>query len=518
MDSRRTGRRRGRAARAAGDVAELLRNLSDDHWLGAHPYARENAVALRSDALLAVDRLRNQRDNGDRLYAIVTRCDLGGELHKTLVAELGLSRRQFYRDLAHARSLIDRDLRAAAGRAHKDSPAPAPSDDARFKTAVVLSAGGHGKAAVAHFATAVDAFDGLAAIWGHCALASLWLDDGDPVSAAHELRAAAERCGAGNGLGADILALARAKLDQQTGRAPHAVRALEGLVARLESRPNDRSQLAADTLGEALALLAFCRHERGDFAAAARLNAKNPAAGDGARVSPFARRYYLNVNAMLSCDGREGPAAARQTCDAFYRFAVTNGFLDDISAALLQLAGIARFERRLDDAQRLARESLSIQQTVGGSDAPILGMLAGIAIDGGAYERAIELARDTRERAPAGSHVWWGAQLHQAEALACSGRHEPALEICRRAARESDRDSRLAAWRRRIEATIFKARGDDDAAFRAAGSSLEILGRDAPPFHRLKSLLVAADARPNRSQRAEIRSLRAVLGWSDTPA
>lgn len=521
-------RRRTRAPTETSDVAELLQHLGDDRWLSAHAHASQfddglggvdpgdsAAISiLRSNALLAIGRLREQGDRGERLHAIVSRCDLGGEVHKAVASELGLSRRQFYRDLAFARGLIDRDVRAGAARA-RESSAPELTDDPRFKTAVVLSAGGHAKAAVDHFAPAVEAFDGLAAVWGHSVLAALLLDGGDPSSAEREVGIAADRCDAAN-LGPELVALARAKLHQQTGRAPQAATALEGMVARLGSHPQAETQVGVDTCSEALALLAFCCHERGDFAAAARFNAKNPAALAPARVSPFARRYHLNVNAMLSCDARAGPGAAQQTCDAFYRFAVSNGFLDDVSAALLQLAGIARFERRLEDAQRLARESLAIQRTVGGDEAPILSMLTGIAVDRGFYRRAVALARETRERAAAGSHTWWGAQLHEAEALARSSQCARALQICRRAARECDlRDTRLAAWRRRIEATVFKALGHDDEAYRAAGVSLEMLGQDAPPFHRLKTLLVAAHARPNRSHRAEIRNLTAMLGWSD---
>ena len=521
-----SGRRHSRAPAKTGDVAEFLRHLTDDRWLCAHPYARDlgarlyanddepgaSAAVLRSNALLAIRRLREQPVNGDRLHAIVSRCDVGGELHKSVAAELGLSRRQFYRDLAFARGLVDRDVRGAGDCTAASPTAPAPSDDARFKTAIVLSAGGHGKAAVDHFAPAVDALEGSAAVWGHSMLASLLLDDGDAVSAERELGVAAARSDGATGVAAEHALLTRAKLLHQTGRAPEAAHILESIVARLEPLALGGSQLAVDTFSEALALLAFCCHERGDFAAAARFDSKNPAAI--ATVSPFARRQYLNVNAMLSCDGSAGPAPARRICDAFYRFAVANGFLDDVSAALLQLAGIARFERRLDDAERLARESLSIQRTIGGAGAPILGMLTAIAIERGAYDRAVPLARETRELAPTGSHTWWGAHLHEAEAMAASSQHAQALRICRHVQRDaSAADTRLAAWRQRVEATIFAALGDREDAYRAAGVSLEILGDDAPPFHRLKSLLVAAQARPSRSHRAEIRSLAAVLGW-----
>lgn len=509
--------RRSRAPSHAGLVAGLMQGLDDDRLVAEHPLARAfsapDAATVRENVLQAVERLRDLPSSGERLHAIAARCDLGGELHKIVAADLGLSRRQFYRDLARARGFVERELDAPFDAVPASVP---PSDgEARLQTAIALASAGHGRTAVEHFAPIVARLLGEAAAWGHCVLADLQLDNGDVAGARRELKVAVE-CAGSDGIGADRARLTGAKLLQYAGAA-QAARELEDLVARLDARGED-SSLAVDTLSEALALLAFCYHERGDFAAAETAARRNPASSPGRRVSAFARRQSLNVNAMLACDADAGPRAAQQSCDAFYRFAVANGFLDDVSAALLQSSGIARFERRLDEAQRLAAESLAIQRTIGSTGAPVLGMLAAIAVDAGDYARGQQLARETRAAAPAGSHTWWATYLHEAEALARSRDHREALRICRRVAREAgDRDARIAAWRSRVEGLAYDALGDRARAYRAAGMSLDILGDRAPPFHRLKSLLVAQQIRPSRRRREQIRDLTALLGWNEAP-
>lgn len=524
---KRRDRRRSRALASAGTVADLLHHLGDEERMGEHPYARSmrprlpfefpsdlrhdgDADALRAAALAAVARLRSA---GERLHAIVARCDVGGELHKVVARDLGLSRRQFYRDLAVARERVAADLRAGNARHSAGSAPRRVAIEARLRTAISLSAGGHGKAAVDHFTPLVASLEGEEAIWGHCVLADLLLDDGRLQPARRELGVAVRLCENERSPGRSRTLLTRAKLLHQTGRATEACTALERVVSPIGAATDTSSPLAVDTLAEASALLAFCYHERGDFASAVAVHARNPASSETSRVSTVTRRQYLNVNAMLACDDRAGPESAQQACMAFYAFAISHGYLDDISAALVQMAAIARLERRLDDAQQLAQESLSIQRAIGSNCASVLGMLAGLAVDAGAYARALLAAREARADAVPGSHTWWGTHLHEAEALAGAGQSAQARTICERVTDGLSRDTRLAAWLRRVEATVFDALGDSERASRAAGESLEILGSDAPPFHRIKNLIVAQRIRPDKTRHAQIAHLSTVLGW-----
>lgn len=509
--------------------------MADDRRLNAHPYVRtlddrlralgafdsnpaSAAALLRAAAQQSVDRLRTQCDNGERLHTIVARCDLGGEMHKVVAADLGISRRQFYRDLAFARSVIDRDVRGSVLCEVSRATAGTAPHDARLQTALALVANGHATAAVEHFAPVVETLRGDEAIWGRSVLADLMLDAGDVEAAKRELRRAFALGDDPQSAGTAHALLTQAKILHQTGKASEATALLERSIPRLESSAAAEVPLAVDTLSATMSLLAFCYHERGNFAAASAINAANPASSAGAAVSLGSRRQYLNVDAMLACDGSDGPAAARRSWNVFYQFAVAHGFVDDVSCALLQMGSIARFERRFDDAERLARESLAIERAIGFGGAPVLSMLTGVAVDRGDYERAVRLARETRDRASVGSHTWWGAHLHEAEALANRGRHAQARALCAPVARDAGAgDVRILAWTQRVEAMAFDGLGDERRAYRAARSSLEILGADAPPFHRIKSLLAAERIRPSREHRAQIRSLASVLGWSAEP-
>ena len=504
------GRRPSRTSAPLVDIAGLLRS--------ALSYGDESGEAEPSQAaaLHAVDRLRAGHENGQRLHAIVSRCDMHGESHKVVAGDLGLSRSQFYRDLALARRIVAEEIRADVARAVSGLTVEGTSFGTRLQTAISLAGSGHANAAVGYFAPVVATMTGAERIWGHAVLAELFLGDGDVSAAERELQRAFALNGDESGLGLARAFLAKATLLYETGRESEASASLEHSIMQVESHAAaSRSPLARDTLSSALSSLAFCYFERGDFNAAATTHAKNPAALEGVFVSPAVRMAYLKIDAMLACDSSAGPARAREACSAFHRFAVAHGLLDEVSHALLQLGGLARIERRLDDAQRLAQESLELQYAIGRRNAPALSMLSCVAFDKGAYDDAVRLARKTRAESASGSQTWWHSHLSEAEALAQAGRHEEARAICDRVRDETgDRDARIAAWSRRVEARIFERLGNQSAAYRAAGTALEILGKSAPPFYRLKSLLIAQNVRPAHSQREQIRGLAAVLGWS----
>jgi hypothetical protein len=114
-----------------------------------------------------------------------------------------------------------------------------------------------------------------------------------------------------------------------------------------------------------------------------------------------------------------------------------------------------------------------------------------------------------------GSHAWWCAHLYEAEAVTQCGDYAQAQILCDRVALEGNSlDRRISSWLRRIEAGIQNGLGDRRSAYRLAEGSLEILGDDAPPFHRIRGLLVAQQARPSRTRLQQIRALSDTLGWN----
>lgn len=470
----------------------------------------EPATARLQDAARhAVERLK-ERGGGARLYAIVTRCDVGGEAHKAVSADLGLSRRQFYRDLASARHAVAQEIRGEVVRVA--DPASAIPFAAQLQTAATLAAAGHRRVAYRAFEPVATLMSGGEAVWGRCVLAEFLLQEGDVAGADRELERARQECSLAENAGSEHVLLAEASRSFESGRMTETVRILQSCIAHVEAT-RARSPLAVETLSRALTLLAFCHQARGEFHAASAAHARNPA-GSGAGLSAMAQIEYLNVNAMLACDGPAGPAGARPACDAFYAFAAGHGFLEDISVALLQKGGIARMQRRLKEAELHARESLEIHRAIGRPATPMLSLLSGIAVDRGDAIATMSLARRMRTETHPRTRAWLGSHLYEAEALTQLGRFDEARRSCDGVEREVDeRDARVTGWLRRLEAAALDGLGDRRAAVRSAGVALELLGEDAPPFHRLKTLMVVQHIQPSRKRRTKMRELADLLGW-----
>ncbi|HEY1429812.1 MAG TPA: hypothetical protein VGF18_09580 [Candidatus Tumulicola sp.] len=354
---------------------------------------------------------------------IVTRCDLAGESHKAVAADLAISRRQFYRDLEAGRRRVGEFIELA----------PAADDrmfgDWKFAARVSLADAGHfepaGKLLYPN-ATGVESHEEAA--WD---------------------------------------AIRHAQALQGSGHAAAAASLMERCVAGMSSKQG-YTAVAADVRSLAYTLLTFCYFELGKLRDAAAAHALNPASIAGA-VSMVARKQYLSVDAMLACDGREGTGRATAICIAFHRFAVQHGFIEEIASSLVLLSSIARYERRFGDAERLARESLTLYRAMSAPGDHVVSLLAGIAIDRGDAQSAIELAREARSLALEGSHAWWASYLFEAEAANLIGKSRIELELCAAVERDADTsDGRILSWTRRIQAGSFTIAGETVAGRRAA--------------------------------------------------
>jgi tetratricopeptide (TPR) repeat protein len=134
-------------------LRDMLRHLDDADRLQQNPLALKilaaNANAASSACAIAV-RIRGvvaealqsllppPDDRGHkmhRLYAIVARCDLGGELHLSVAHDLGLCKAQFYRERTKALELLAKAIAASL-----ESPASTVtndhSDDVRLRLSI----------------------------------------------------------------------------------------------------------------------------------------------------------------------------------------------------------------------------------------------------------------------------------------------------------------------------------------------------------------------------------------------
>jgi tetratricopeptide (TPR) repeat protein len=110
----------------------LLRDLDDAAALRKNPllasYADESHDRLRARITRAVESLVSGRpattaqDRRYRLYQVLVRCDLHGESHKAVAAELGISRSQFYVDRREAFLRVAKALDGALPRQQIEAP------------------------------------------------------------------------------------------------------------------------------------------------------------------------------------------------------------------------------------------------------------------------------------------------------------------------------------------------------------------------------------------------------------
>ncbi len=138
------GRRPSRTSAPLVDIAGILRNALP------HGNVVGEVEPAQAAALQAVDRLRAGHENGERLHAIVSRCDLQGQPHKVVAGDLGLSRSQFYRDLALARRIVAEEISADMARSISGLAVEGASFGTRLQTAISLAGSGHANAAVGY--------------------------------------------------------------------------------------------------------------------------------------------------------------------------------------------------------------------------------------------------------------------------------------------------------------------------------------------------------------------------------
>ena len=111
-------------------IRHLVRHIAEPSELRKNPLVAERLAAARADEQQAFmlqlrATIRAALPEGSRAARIVQRCDIEGASHKAVVHELGISRRQFYRERARARELIVEALRqhpnAAVGKTRQES-------------------------------------------------------------------------------------------------------------------------------------------------------------------------------------------------------------------------------------------------------------------------------------------------------------------------------------------------------------------------------------------------------------
>jgi hypothetical protein len=124
--------RKKRGASPLGAIRHLLRHINDPQELAANPLTadifharaasgltlREGLQSVRAEVSRCIDQIGQHvgdsvvRERNRRAALILRRCDLDGAPHPEVALELGLSRRQFYRDRSIALQLLAAEMEA----------------------------------------------------------------------------------------------------------------------------------------------------------------------------------------------------------------------------------------------------------------------------------------------------------------------------------------------------------------------------------------------------------------------
>ncbi|MBV9647517.1 MAG: hypothetical protein JO043_08645 [Candidatus Eremiobacteraeota bacterium] len=182
------------------DLSTLLRDagLSGEETSGEATRAR---VQRALSTFERAGKTRMQAERIERQFAIINRCDLGGQLHKVVASDLGISMRTFYRERVEAFERLRKALAADRG-TPSSSQAPPPSATAvHLERARLMAAQGRLREAAARLGELPQADgDALVAATVAARLSSVWWRLDEPSRATQSL-ARAKRCAAllGNG-------------------------------------------------------------------------------------------------------------------------------------------------------------------------------------------------------------------------------------------------------------------------------------------------------------------------------
>ena len=517
---------------SAHDIAQLLAVLHDAEALGEHPYAQRAYArlpdslshaarlaaavqAVRAAVRHAVDRLTLA--NGSitpRHHAVVSRCDLRREPHRAVARELGVSRSQFYRDLAEGRHRVDQDVLERLDSIRADC-ADQPSERHELvRSAYALALAGNPSAATALLTTRARETRGAERTDALLTLAEILSDQGDSVGAGRRVRDA--------GITLDEThsppfrarsVLLGAILRRASGNDTELTTELARLGAIVDAwQPSLCSPDETDALSVVRTFQALCAAEHFDYDTAAALLRINPAAC--ASVGARTRAVYLTVRASHAVNSTL-PPTAEAVVDEQYDFAASRGFARVTVTALLNRANLSYARLRLDDALRLASDAVKLSEAIGGPFDYALACAdaAAIALAAKRHRTARILSDAATSAAAPNSRVWLRAQTTKAGLAVALGDWRSALAICDATASAASEDSAATLGMLRIRASAYMCAGDAGRARKALSAALERADAMPSAFAAARTLLLARNVIKSPRFEKRLRELSRGLEW-----
>jgi tetratricopeptide (TPR) repeat protein len=350
-------------------VRDFLRHVDEPDRLCGNPLA--NAFIgrqLRLVAEKAISRLPC------RARAILTRCDLGGELHRIVARDLGICERQFYRERSTALRLVAEAL--SRDDALLFAPAVALEPNlvrTSLGYAIALENAGRFEQAILHLERlSSDGIPADARARVECRIANLCCDGGDVDRAQRHLDVAKVTIDAAplNAVDRAMLIIeseiARVKVEWLTGALAKSKAVAEGALRRLTA-PDciARREWHTETSATLLLLLAQLYCAIGEFSAGLSTALEARAIlerGNMSHTRLFVESLVMVASIRVVTLG--GLSAAILESTQAYELAQKFGLVRQCAVSANALAGIYLYKLDLERAVAFAREAMDVGRLV----------------------------------------------------------------------------------------------------------------------------------------------------------
>ena len=536
-----------KANRSQFDVRRLLRELNKPQLLRRNPLILahfledgdpdtlpDHQIVSRSRAIVqaTIDTIGSdyvpENSSIARLRAILRRCDLQGEDHEQVARELGISRRQFYRE----RQRAIEELGAALVRNTPSGlsvTSPAPGWDLNLTRQWISSLHLTGQ-----FDAAMRRIDALAPglstpdrIRAWCHGVEIACDAGASTRALQYLGLALASPGEGcdHDLNPDLrscISLASARVAWLMGRASDAVRECDTAI-RFASQADVQVTAVAEVLAQALVIAAKQYSHLGKPDSALvylghlrdvcdRTPLRRPIIRADLAAALGCAHAYIPHCLSLAIDEMRSALAIYTAHNATRKAAATYSEL----AILLQMSG------EHEESLQCGRAATEMGDWVCSGDelAYMYSNCSMLEALVGSRQRALDDASLARERATEGGFVWALSLFALAEARLAAGDYLTAIGVSRKARLEIERFSaeRYIGSALRIEADAQHRLGQRAAALRAIGSALEIQNRVGHPYSLMRTLCTSALIQGDAAQERAAVELAASLRGKGTEA
>ena len=487
--------------------------------------SRQALATLRRILSRAVEHLKTQSGRRakptqiERQYAILMRCDLGGERASAVAADLGICMRQFYREHRSACTIIAPEIDRLI---YEETREPARAFD-RFSMAFT-------RATTLRLAGSIDpAIDELRSLLAQeqsdekkasvlARLVHIFLDDSRVDDAERELNAACANAFRGVERTSrlhDITELLRSRVEWACGRSHDdrdRERRLTTAINALGSSPNALWREVA-----CIALISWSEYDAflGRFASSKTLLERADAIAVGLTdPSPHLQANLLLQTAFHHYHVGHREDRAREQLDRLTRIARKYGFIEAAANVLCAESSIVQGSGALDRALQLAREAEQLSQTGAASVARARVLLRVSELEAaiGGVGRSLELSVAARKLLHERSYHAMGARYETARAHQLLG--NDALAACEAMQLYSDASAsgsgRLAGSALRLVAETQSSAGKTREAAEVIAEAIVLLERHGHAFSLCRAYEVSARVTGNREHARRAREIHAL--------